>query len=336
MIINGFDTNKKVMIVAEIGNNHEGKISLAKKMINLAHKAGADAVKFQTFKVEKFILSKNKKRFEKLKKFQLTYNEFRILKSYTLKKKMIFISTPLDLDSALFVSNIAHAIKISSGDNNFYELIKMSINKKKSIIISTGMTTQEDIKKLLNYIKKNVGLNYIRKKVALLHCVTSYPVADEYANLKSIPYLKDKFNLLTGYSDHTLGNEACIAAVALGARIIEKHFTFDKKYSSFRDHSLSADYKDLKNMVLSIRKIEKMMGIYKKDIQKIEKPFQISTRRAMYSSKDIEERSLLNLKKVDFLRPGPSSINLDLDKIKKKKIRKFLKKGTLINNKDLY
>ena len=167
-------------------------------------------------------------------------------------------------------------------------------------------------------------MNYIRKKVALLHCVTSYPVADEYANLKSIPYLKDKFNLLTGYSDHTLGNEACIAAVALGARIIEKHFTFDKKYSSFRDHSPS-DMMD--GRVLSIRKILEDMGIYKKDIQKIEKPFQISTRRAMYSSKDIEERSLLNLKKVDFLRPGPSSINLDLDKIKKKKIRKFLKKG---------
>jgi len=336
MIINGFNTKKKVLIVAEIGNNHEGKFILAKKMIDLAHKAGADAVKFQTFKVEKFISKKNEERFQKLKKFQLSFSEFNKLKSYTVKKKMIFISTPLDLISSSFISRIAHAIKISSGDNNFYELIKRSINKKKTLIISTGMTNKNDIDKILKYIKKKVGLNYLRKKVALLHCVTSYPVSDECANLRSISFLKDKFNLLTGYSDHTLGNEACLAAVALGARIVEKHFTFNKKYSNFRDHALSADYKDLKNLVSSIRKIEKMLGSYKKDIQKIEVPFQKSTRRAIYAIKDIKKGSLLNRNNIDFLREGPSSIDLDFDKIIKKKTRKFLKKETLINKRDLY
>jgi len=336
MIINNFNTNEKVMIVAEIGNNHEGNFKNAKKMIDLASKAGVDAVKFQTFKVEKFISENyDRKRFEKLKKFQLTYKEFKKLKKYTQKKKLLFISTPLDLDSADFLSKISNIIKIASSDNNFILLIKESLKKKKPLILSSGMASDKEIKKTLTYIKKNVGLNFLKKNFALMHCVTSYPVDTKFVNLLSIPYLRKKFKLSIGYSDHTLGNDACLAAVALGARIIEKHFTIDKKFSNFRDHSISADYYDLKKLVISIRKIEIMLGTNSKKIQTIERPFLLSSRRAIYASKNIKRNSLLSYENIDFLRPGPTTIDLDYEKIINKRSKVFINKGSLIDVKNI-
>ena len=336
MIINGFDTKKKVLIVAEIGNNHEGNFNLAKKMIYLAHKAGANAVKFQTYKVENFILKKNVERFRKLKKFQLSFSQFKRLRDYALKKKMIFFSTPLDLDSASFLGKLCPVIKIASGDNDYFELIKKLIKLNKPIIISTGMTDEQKIRKIIKFIKKKTNLNFVKKKLILLHCVTSYPVEDDYANLLSIPYLQNKFKLTVGYSDHTIGNEACNVAVGLGARIIEKHFTFNKKYSNFRDHALSADYNDLRSLVLSIRKIEKMLGNYEKKIQKVENPNQKVTRRAIYATKTMKKNSKILFQNIKFLRPGPSSIDLDFDKIKEKKLKKIIKAGSKIDLNKLY
>ena len=335
MNIGNFDTNKKIFIVAEIGNNHEGNLSNAKKMIDLAHKAGANAVKFQTFKVEKFVYKKNLARFNQLKKFQLSYKEFKELKEYTKKRKMIFFSTPLDLDSADFLCKFTPVIKISSGDNNFYELIKKVIKSKKPLILSTGLMSTSNIKKILNFIQKNLNKNYLKKKVAILHCVTSYPVPSKYANIRSVSYIKNKFKITTGYSDHTIGIDACIASASLGARIIEKHFTLNKKHSKFRDHALSADYFDFKKMVKSIRNIEILLGKYSKDIQKIEKPFLKSARRAIYSATDLKNNSLISNNNIDFLRPGPTEIKLSFDNIKGKKTKKFIKSGNLIKPKNL-
>ena len=136
MKIKNFDLKKKVFIIAEIGNNHEGNINLAKKLIFLAAKAGADAVKFQTYKTENFIRKEENKRFEQLKKFELTYKQFEILKKFAHKHKIRFISTPLDLESANFLIKNADLIKIASGDNNFFPLIKNILKSKKSIIIN--------------------------------------------------------------------------------------------------------------------------------------------------------------------------------------------------------
>ena len=179
----------------------------------------------------------------------------------------------------------ADAIKIASGDNNFFPLIEKVLFSKKSLIISTGMTDIKNLKYLIKTIEKKIGKIRTKNKVSLLHCVTSYPVEDDYANLKSISYLIDKFKLNIGYSDHTIGNEACLASVALGAKIIEKHFTLDKNFSNFRDHALSADFSDLKNLVKSIRKIEKQLGKNNKKIAKPEKKIIRMTRRGLCKKK---------------------------------------------------
>ena len=331
MKLKNFNLKKKVFIIAEAGNNHEGNFSIAKKLVRLAAKAGADAIKFQTFKTENFIRKKDIKRFKQLKKFELSYEQFKSLKKLAHIKKIKFISTPLDLESADFLIKNADLIKIASSDNNFFPLIEKVLKSKKSIIISTGMTNTSQIKDLTNYIYKVIGKKSAEKRIALLHCVTSYPVEDRFANLRSVEYLIKNSKLTIGYSDHTLGNDACIAAVAMGAKVIEKHFTINKKFSKFRDHALSADYTDLKNIVSRIRKVEKQLGRFNKEIQKPEKKLIKIVRRAVYADRDIFPGEKISIKNVKFLRPSLTSNFFYLKKIIGRKIKKTFYKDQKIN-----
>ena len=331
MKLKNFNLKKKVFIIAEVGNNHEGNFSIAKKLVRLAAKAGADAVKFQTFRTENFIRKKDIKRFKQLKKFELSYEQFKSLKKLAHIKKIKFISTPLDLESADFLIKNADLIKIASSDNNFFPLIEKVLKSKKSIIISTGMTNTSQIKDLTNYIYKVIGKKSAEKRIALLHCVTSYPVEDRFANLRSVEYLIQNSKLTIGYSDHTLGNDACIAAVAMGAKVIEKHFTINKKFSKFRDHALSADYTDLKNIVSRIRKVEKQLGRFNKEIQKPEKKLINIVRRAVYADRDIFPGEKISIKNVKFLRPSLTSNFFYLKKIIGRKIKKTFYKDQKIN-----
>jgi len=331
MKLKNFDLKKKVFIIAEVGNNHEGNFNVAKKLIHLAAKAGADAIKFQTFKTENFIRKKDIRRFKQLKKFELSYEQFKSLKKLAHIKKIKFISTPLDLESADFLIKNADLIKIASSDNNFFPLIEKVLKSKKSIIISTGMINILQIKDLTNYIYKVIGKKSAIKRIALLHCVTNYPVEDEFANLRSVEYLIKNSKLTIGYSDHTIGNEACIAAVAMGAKVIEKHFTINKKFSKFRDHALSADYIDLKNIVSGIRKVDKQLGRLNKEIQKPEKKLIKIVRRAAYADKDIFPGEKISLKNTKFLRPALTSNFFNLKNIIGKKIKKTLYKDKKIN-----
>ena len=331
MKLKNFDLKKKVFIIAEVGNNHEGNFSIAKKLVHLAAKAGADAIKFQTFRTENFIRKKDIKRFKQLKKFELSYEQFKSLKKLAHIEKIKFISTPLDLESADFLIKNADLIKIASSDNNFFPLIEKVLKSKKSIIISTGMTNITQIKDLTNYIYKVIGKKSAEKRIALLHCVTSYPVEDKFANLRSVEYLIKNFKLTIGYSDHTLGNDACIAAVAMGAKVIEKHFTINKKFSKFRDHALSADYIDLKNIVSRIRKVEKQLGRFNKEIQKPEKKLIKIVRRAAYADRDIFPGEKISIKNVKFLRPSLTSNFFYLKKIIGRKIKKTFYKDQKIN-----
>jgi len=268
MKINNFDTSKKIFIIAEIGNNHEGNYNNAKDMISAAADTGANAVKFQTIVPELFINKENILRFNKLKSFQLTYSQFEKLSIFASKKNILFCSTPFDIISAKFLNNIQSFFKISSGDNEFYPLIESICKFKKPVILSTGLVNLYKIKKIVKFIKKNIDY---RSKLALLHCVSTYPTPIEEANLRSINVLKENFKELTiGYSDHTLGINAAILSAACGAKIIEKHFTIDKNFSNFRDHKISADPKDMTKMVKKIRNIEKILGNSVKDIQKSE------------------------------------------------------------------
>ena len=336
MKIGKIDTSKKVFIVAEIGNNHEGNFKLAKQMIYAAANAGVDAVKFQTYLPEYFISSDDKFRLRRLKNFQLHYREFKELSKIAKKKGLIFFSTPLDIESAKFLNTIQPIFKISSGDNNFYELIEVITKLQKPIIISTGAAEIDLIKKVYNKIIKSKFYKKKYKNLGLLHCVSSYPVPYEEANLASIIYLRKLFpDVVIGYSDHTIGIDAAVLSVIAGARIVEKHFTLDKKYSHFRDHKLSADPREMSMLVKKIRITEKMLGKEEKKVQKSEKAMKRLGRRSIAAGYNLLAGSKLSKKHLIWVRPATGYLPGQEKKVLGKKLKRSLKIGDIIRKKDL-
>ena len=330
-----FHNIKKTFIIAEVGNNHEGDFRLAKKLIVKAKKCGADAVKFQTIIPELLNIASDKKRIKQLKKFQFSFEQFKKLAKHAKKNKIIFISTPTDLESAEFLNKIQRYFKIASGDNDYYSLIKKIASFNKPIILSTGLSDIENIynsKKLIfNEWKKN---NAKKNTLTLMHCVSSYPVEKQYANLTAIKSLKSRFkNCIIGYSDHTTGILACTIAVAYGAKVIEKHFTLDKNQSNFRDHKLSADPKEMKQLVENIRLLELMKGNGKKKIETCEKNFIKSLRRSAVASRNLKKNKILSDKDIKWVRTT-SGVKIKYKKIiLGKKLKKDIEKDQIIFSK---
>ena len=322
-----FKKLKKTFIIAEIGNNHEGSFDAACKLIREAKNAGVDAVKFQTYETNNYVSQIDPKRFKRLKKFELTKENFYKLSLLAKKFNLKFISTPFDINSAVFLNKIVDCFKISSGDNNYYQLIKKVLNFKKNTIISTGLLDYKEIINLYKLIKK---IRFDTEKIAFLYCVSSYPVKEKDANLLSISFLKKKLPLTIGYSDHTQGSQASIAASVIGAKIIEKHFTLDNNYSNFRDHQLSLNPNDMKSLVKSIRSVESMMGIEGKTLQVDEKKNISSMRRSLYSSKILTRNSILISDDIRIVRPFVSLGPSDIKRVVGKKIKKNININTPI------
>ena len=317
-------------IIAEVGNNHEGNFQTALKYIDEASKAGADGIKFQTFKIQNFYNERftNKKRFKILKKYQLSYDQFLKLSKYAKKKNIIFFSTPLDIESAIFLNNIQPLFKIASGDNNFFELIKLIKSFNKPTIISTGIINHKEIIKITEIFR-----NY-KKKLALLHCVSKYPSNDIDLNLRSITYLTDKFQKhIIGFSDHSIGIDNCKTALILGAQIIEKHFTLSKNKKTFRDHALSADKHEIKNLVEYANRYEKILGNYKKSANINELKNIRSLRRSAYLKNDLIKKKKLQEKDIIWQRPYMFN-QKNIKKCFGKAAKSYLKKGSPIFKKD--
>ena len=318
MKIESFDLNKDILIIAEIGNNHEGSYALAEEMIGLAAVAGAGAVKFQTFKTEHYVSKKDRDRFDRLKSFELSPADFEQLSGVAKEAGLLFISTPFDLESADYLNSIVDAYKIASGDNNFYPLIAKVAKKKKPIIMSTGLADLDHIKKSQLFISKIRQENGLKQDLAVLHCVSSYPVLPEYANLKAIETLRNELDCTIGYSDHTLGIDAALIAVALGARIIEKHFTIDKEYSDFRDHQLSSDPEELKQLVNKVKTVAMMMGTGDKILQESEIGIEDQIRRSIVAKHDLPKGAKLSWDDITWIRPAgglpPGEENMILGK----------------------
>jgi Sialic acid synthase len=246
MKISNLNTDDKVIIIAEIGNNHEGDFNIAVELIEAAAKSGVDCVKFQTFKTEHYVNKIQTERSERLKSFELSYEEFKDLSEISRQLGLAFISTPFDLESAKFLISICDAIKISSSDNIFYPLLKTVSRDPIPKIVSTGLANFQEVIKLVSYFDSDF--------LALLHCVSAYPVPENQINLSYIHKLSLELNCTVGYSDHSLGIDASALAVACGARKIEKHFTLDNNFSDFQDHKISSDPNEMMQLVKRIRK----------------------------------------------------------------------------------
>ncbi len=272
-------------------------------MIGKAAEAGACAVKFQTIVPEKLVSISQKDRIEQLKRFQLTYDEFERLNKVAKHENILFLSTPFDIESVHFLNSIVPAFKIASGDNNFFPLIEVIAQTGKPIIMSAGLIDLLEVRKTIDFILNIWNENAIDQDIAILHCVTSYPTALEEANLSTIKELQS-LNVTIGYSDHTIGTEAAVLSVALGARIVEKHFTIDKNYSDFRDHQLSADPNEFSQLVERVEIASKLLGQSRKTVQESEKLVMEKIRRSIVARKDLDENTVLTLDDISWVRPG--------------------------------
>jgi N-acetylneuraminate synthase/N,N'-diacetyllegionaminate synthase len=304
MLINSFDLNERVLIVAEIGNNHEGSYALAEELISVAAQAGAGAVKFQTIIPEKLVSVQQTDRVQQLERFRFSYEEFERLSLTAKREGVLFLSTPFDLESAGFLDKLVPAFKISSGDNNFFPLLGVVAQTGKPIILSAGLTDMNEITRSKEFIENVWREHGISQGMAVLHCVANYPVSPEEANLLVISELRERLGVTVGYSDHTLGLEAAVLSVALGARIVEKHFTIDKNYSDFRDHHLSADPKDMAELVRLINGIDELLGERDKKPTKSEVENILRMRRSIVAGHDIPAGTVIQWTDLNWVRPG--------------------------------
>ena len=335
MIIGSLDTDERVLVIAEIGNNHEGDFELAKDMINAAADSGADIVKFQTFQTEHYVSQENPDRVEMLNRFKLTFDQFAQLKEVADQANVTFISTPFDIESAQFLSEIVPAFKIASGDNTFYPLLRTIAQLEKPVLLSCGLASAVQVKYAQALINNIWETRCIDPGLGILHCVSSYPVAAEDANLAAIRSLAKISEATPGYSDHTLGTEAAVLSVACGARIIEKHFTLDKNYSDFRDHQISADPDEMKQLVRGIRKAEILYGSSRVGVLSCEEDNLAPMRRSIALTRDMHPGEVITPKDITWVRPSGGFPPGDEHKVYGHKIKRETAAFTILSLEDL-
>jgi len=305
---------KKVFIIAEAGVNHNGNINLAYKLVDVAKEAEVDAIKFQTFKTEKVIskyadmasyqknnLSTKESQYEMVKKLELSYKEFKKLKKHCDEIKIMFLSTPDEEYSLDFLVDELDMpfVKIGYGEVTNLPYLRKIAAKNKPIIMSTGMAELGEVEEAINTIREVNS----KANISLLHCTTNYPTPYEEVNLKAMQTLAVAFKLPVGYSDHTLGIEVPVTAVAMGAKIIEKHFTLDKKLPG-PDHKASLEPSELKEMVKAIRNIETALGDGIKKPNKSEIEIMKVARRSLIATRDIRAGEIIKESDIAIKRPG--------------------------------
>lgn len=296
--------SKDLTIIAEIGVNHEGSLHKALELIRLAAEANADVVKFQSYTPERFIAAHDSTRLERVRKFSLNEQDHMQLFDQAKSLKVDFMSTPVTEDWIEFLNPYVKAFKIASGDITFKPVIQKAARTGKPLIISTGASTLAEIDQAVEWVKEEVGETLLKERLILMHCVSAYPAPIEEANILSIPFLKERYGLRVGYSNHVMGLSACLAAVALGAQVIEVHFTDCKEGRDFRDHVLSFDQNDLKTFVQMAREVRKSLGTYGKSVQESEKHGIPLMRKGIIASRPLQKGHTLTRDDLLYARPA--------------------------------
>lgn len=331
----------KVFIIAEAGVNHNGSLKTAKKMVDAAVRAGADAVKFQTFNAQSLVSKyapkaryqmattvKDESQLEMLKNLELGLNAHKELIKYCRAKKIMFLSSPFDLKSIDLLARLGLRIfKIPSGEITDLPYLRKIGALRKKLMMSTGMAKMSEVKNALDVLIKS-GTK--KKDIVVLHCNTEYPTHFKDVNLAAMLTMKNKLGVEVGYSDHTLGIEAAIAAVTLGASVIEKHFTLDKNMLG-PDHRASVSPDGLKQMVNAIRNVEKAIGSGLKEPSKPELRNLVVVRKSIVASGDINKGDFFNPENISTKRPGNGISPMMWDKILGKKAKRNFKKDERIS-----
>lgn len=292
-------TPDRPFIIAEAGINHNGSFDNAKLLIDKAKECGADCIKFQTYRTEKLLI-KNKKTsdfYDLLKKHELSYDQFSKLKEYAEEKKIIFMSTPDDMESLKFLIKLKiPAIKIGSGEVDNYSLLREAALSKRVILLSTGASSPAEISKAASLILRE------NRNLVIMHCISEYPADIPSMNLRFIDALRRRYRLPVGLSDHTVSLSVPVAAVALGASVIEKHFTLDRKMEG-PDHAFSLDPAMFSEMVKMINEAASALGSERREVTEKEASLRKQIRKSLYTAVNVREKEALNLRNTILLRP---------------------------------
>lgn len=326
------------LVIAEAGVNHNGSLDLARWLVDAAVAAGADAVKFQTFRAEKVIspvapkagyqaraTGTGESQLEMVKKLELPFEAFQKLKLHCDGKGITFLSTAFDEESVDFIDGLGvGAFKVPSGEITNLPLLQHIAHKRRPVILSTGMSELEEVRGAVQVLQAADC-----RELVLLHCVSDYPAADQDANLRAMKTLEDAFGLPVGYSDHTRGIEIALAAVALGACILEKHFTLDRNLPG-PDHKASLEPAELEAMVEGIRRVQAALGDGRKHPAEREKETAAVVRRSLVAARDLASGTVLTEELIAIRRPGtglPPAMRVQLVG---RRLRQDVKAGSLL------
>lgn len=326
----GKDLEREVAVVAEIGVNHEGDPAVAEALVRAAARAGADAVKLQTYTPERLASSSDPARLARVARFRLDEAAHRRLAAVARSSGISLFSTAVTEDVVPFLAELGPAVKIASGDVDFEVLVRAAARAGKPVILSTGNASLEEIDRAVGWCAEEISRDRLADRLAVLHCVSAYPAPIEQANVRSVPFLKARYGLTTGYSNHVLEPEAMLAAVALGAQIIEVHVTDRKTGREFRDHALSYEPDDLAALVRGIARVRASLGEDGKRIQPIEEPLRPLMRKGVVAARDLPAGTVLQDADLMYARPATEFTAAERPRLVGGRLLQDLKRGELI------
>ena len=339
----GMEYGLRTYVIAEVGVNHNGSLALAKQMIEVAAESGADAVKFQTFKAENLVTRSAQRagyqlknqpdselsQYDMLKRLELSQDDFAVLKDHCVNYSIDFLSTPFDESAASFLANLVHAFKIASGDLVTLPFLRHVGSLKKPVFLSTGMGTLEEVKLALATLK-DAGA----PEVHILHCTSNYPCEDHEVNLRAMVTIREALNVPVGYSDHTLGEYVAIAAVAMGATVLEKHFTLDQQMIG-PDHKASATPAELRHYIQAVRHTERILGNGIKQPNESELAVAAVARKSLVWLENLSPGTLVCREHIGWKRPGTGLPTSHLELILGATLIRNVSRDSLVQNEDL-
>ncbi len=326
----GKNLDETVAVVAEIGVNHEGDVAVAERLITLAAQAGADAVKLQTYTPERYASASDPHRLARVTQFNLSEEAHLRLATHAAALGIPLFSTALTEDVVDFLSRWCPAIKIASGDVTFEPVIRAAVRTGKPVILSTGNSTIDEIDQALAWCSMELAGIALKDRVVVMHCVSAYPVPIEQANVSSVQFLRQRYGLTTGYSNHVIGAEAVLAAVAVGAQLIEVHFTDRREGREFRDHALSFEPRELKDMMRSVERVKASLGRFGKEIQPCELPLREVIRKGVVAARALSAETVLSEGDLMWARPATGIKAAEWPALIGKRLARPLRRGEQI------
>lgn len=330
----GKDLDSDPVVIAEIGVNHEGDLETAKSLIRLAARSGADAVKFQSYTPERYVSRSQADRFARIDAFALSEDDHLRLKEEATASGVSFFSTPLTEDWVEFLAVTCDALKVASGDLTFEPTVRAVAETDLPVLVSTGMATWSEIDRSIAWIEQQ-SARPLRDRLALLHCVSAYPAPTSELNLRAIPAMRERYGVTIGYSNHSLELAVCYAAVSLGARVVEVHFTDSREGKTFHDHLLSVEPAELERLVERVSAIAQALGSDAKSIQPSEMGNLENARKGIVAALDISAGTVIQESHLMFARPASEFSADEMKDLLGREIKRSLRRGELIERDDL-